>query len=164
MNAQLVVGAGNVTFSNTSASTRTYSVSGNSVITGTGARLTVGSFPGNIMQLTSGGLLVNSGGQLVATAGSRISTPGLLTVVSGTLTAQSGGVIVASLANIGDGGSGSALVTGAGRGIGREADIGLSFIPPRKSAAADPCLQLHFCAHIYTHIHIHRDTRTTAVG
>src|SRR5215211_6961582 len=52
VNAALVVGAGNVTFSNTSASTRTYSVSGSSVITGSGTGLTVGSFPGNIMQLT----------------------------------------------------------------------------------------------------------------
>src|ERR1700704_4749837 len=62
-NAGLVVGAGNVTFSNTSAATRTYSVSGNSVITGSGATLTAGSLPGNIMQLTSGGYVVNSGGQ-----------------------------------------------------------------------------------------------------
>ena len=115
LNTGLVVGAGNVTFSNTSPSTRTYSVSGSSVITGSGTGLTVGSLPGNIMQLTSGELVVNSGGQLVATAGSKISTPGLLTLGSagsGTLTAQAGGIINASLARIGDGGSGSALVTG----------------------------------------------------
>jgi T5SS/PEP-CTERM-associated repeat protein len=123
-NLGLVVGPGSVTFSNASASIRTHSVTTNSVITGTGAVLTVGSFPGNIMQLTSGGVAVDSGGQLVATSGSKVSTPGQLSVGNGSLTAQAGGIIDASVARIGDGGSGSALVTGAGSQMNIGAQFG----------------------------------------
>lgn len=114
VNAGLVVGYGDVSFHNTSASTRTYTVAGNTVITGSLAYLNVGWIPAPMMHLTSGGFVVNSGGHLEVIQGSKISTAGLITVGEGFLEAAQGSSIQAGSVELGEGGTSIAYVHDAG--------------------------------------------------